>query len=77
MNDFFQVTNCRGKKPVLNDIKNAYLTLSAIQVELNDCEAKEHLKSALIELYIIFKKQNLIIKNNRVVNGPNKNLSKL
>ena len=67
-NDFMRIANCRGKMPVLNDIKNAYMTLSKISVELNDCPAKVLLEESKDRLWVIIDGEGYEINhNNRLV----------
>lgn len=68
MTDNFKIANCRGAMPVLNDIKNAYMTLSRISVEFNECWAKRHLTICKEALWEIIEMEGYIINhNNRLV----------
>ena len=64
MSKTFNVANSRGSKPVLNDIKNAYLILSRVSVEFNDCSTKVHLIKAKEELWSIIKGEGYEINYN-------------
>ena len=50
-----KIANCRGKKPVINDIKKAYKIINALLIEINPCEGLELLKKADIALYQLIK----------------------
>ena len=68
MTDKFKVANCRGSLPVLNDIKRAFMILSSISVELNECEASFRIKTACNNLWRIIEDEGYEINyNNRLI----------
>jgi hypothetical protein len=48
-----KIANCRGKKPVLRDIKKARDIISGLLIEINDCKAKTKLKEIDSTLWAI------------------------
>ena len=63
MSNYLKVANCRGKKPVLNDIKRAYMILSGISFEINTCPAQSRLRKAQDELFEIIEQEGYYIDN--------------
>lgn len=54
-----KVANCRGKRPVMRDIKKARDIISKIMVELNPNDAKDRLKECEAILWdILCEPQN-------------------
>jgi hypothetical protein len=51
--DKIRIANCRGKKPVINDIAKMIKKLDELNIELNDCKAKELLNKTRDMLYEI------------------------
>ena len=68
-----RVANIRGKKPILNDIKNIILKLDFLTVELNDCKPKTILKNARHEMFSIIANEGYRIgKTDRLIKRPQK-----
>lgn len=66
--DKLRIANCRGVKPVLNDINKARIILGTVSVELNSCEAREYLKEAERLLTKVIECSNeYVIVANKVV----------
>ena len=51
--DEIRIANCRGKKPVINDIAKMIKKLDELNIELNDCKAKGLLNKSRDMLYEI------------------------
>ena len=68
MSEHLKIANCRGKKPVLNDIKNCISTLDNLFFEMNACDARFTLILARAMLYDIIDKEGYHISNtNRLI----------
>jgi len=68
MSEYIIIANCRGKKAVLNDIKNAYMTLSSVSVEFNSCQALTTLNDAKEKLWEVIDGSGYYINNkNRLI----------
>lgn len=55
---FFIVANCRGKKPIITDVKKTIRILSSLKQELNDCKAKRMIDGAEFILTAMLKEDN-------------------
>lgn len=54
----FKIANCRGKKPVIRDIIKAIKLLAGVKHELNECEGKARIQTAINGLENILTKDN-------------------
>jgi hypothetical protein len=58
----FQIANCRGKKPVISDIKKALRLLSNAKFEMNDCKGKRIITKAIDNIEDVLKEDDPDIK---------------
>jgi hypothetical protein len=58
-----EIANCRGKKPVLNDIKKSMMILSSISIEINECEGANRLKRAQELLWSVLDDEGYYVNN--------------
>ena len=57
--------SCRSKRSFLTDIKNAAIILDEVSYELNNCEAKEKIKSSIKKILSIIDNEGFTISNSK------------